>query len=105
MQPATYTQIKNCVARACVSEHWVHRCSAMQATYDTFGSSAAAAAAAEAAAAAAERPSAIPGAGELILDLRSGKVLGIVGPDGVGCMYKRGEGIEVLAAVGSSCQV
>lgn len=36
---------------------------ALQATYDTFGSSAAAAAASEAAAAAAERPSAIPGAG------------------------------------------
>jgi hypothetical protein len=38
-------------------------CRTLQATYDTFGSSAAAAAASEAAAAAAERPSAIPGAG------------------------------------------
>jgi len=41
-----------------------HCCHGLQATYDTFGSSAAAAAASEAAAAAAERPSVIPGAGE-----------------------------------------
>jgi hypothetical protein len=56
---------------ACLfADSWPHTALALQATYDTFGSSAAAAAAAEAAAAAAERPSAIPGAGELFTALQ-----------------------------------
>lgn len=103
MQPATDTaQLKLCVM--CPCDPWgLHHCSALKATYDTFGSSAAAAAAEEAATAAAERPSAIPGAGELFLAgwqakfWDSGRMLWAE-CTGVG-------GFDVVAAVGNSCQM